>query len=699
MSKQFLEKKRGKEDDKKEKKGNKNCYKKKGEKEKKDNEKRKLNDEIENVIELEEKEKADLKEIKQDSKQNLNKVSEENEKFKKYIKINKRKIIKRKKKKIHFQEATSIKKYIENKKNELKNEKISLNDYLEIIDIDDENIKILLNSLLNENNEKIFLKKYEKYQFRLKLKDRLLYQKYFEQKENLPESIKKNIIEKDSIKDMFKKICVDITINIYNKKIETIFEDNHIYFDDNFDINIPNRFGTNELKFYCILYDIYCFFNNNNLSFEQKREIFFNLDELFYSLDNLSDYEAIKVFNYLINILYIYTEVGQINTNEFEKIIKSCLPFNKEKANSLIKYLKKIKVKFLKINGIYPYELNEIEIKKDDKITLETEKFTIEINAEFINWNFDNTHFENSLKNGYFMLCIRYPYNNNYNCFTINSNINSQLNSLFNEMIKSEPVKKAMLFDVESNKLDYLLKKEEIINEVEEGIHLVILPFSNYHGFTDRASFDIYLDIFINYSNDCSTILSKFEFFLISKLHEYKHSSRIYLKIFNNSNIETPFKIFNKAIKNKIKESKKIISAISVNHPSNSIIFQNSTKEYGEGFEIALFGYKVECMFLKSIIFCLQEESWKLNDKLFYQEFKETMTNRNNVDLKTECKEGILLEIYTFFDFAKKNKVTANIIIENKSSNKYYNKNEKLYLFIPRISHHLYRDENKNKWK
>ena len=116
-----------------------------------------------------------------------------------------------------------------------------------------------MNSLLNENNEKIFLKKYEKYQFRLKLKDRLLYQKYFEQKENLPESIKKNIIEKDSIKDMFKKICVDITINIYNKKIETIFEDNHIYFDDNFDINIPNRFGTNELKFYCILYDILFF--------------------------------------------------------------------------------------------------------------------------------------------------------------------------------------------------------------------------------------------------------------------------------------------------------------------------------------------------------------------------------------------------------------------------------------------------------
>ena len=73
----------------------------------------------------------------------------------------------------------SIKSYILKCKEMLNKKEISLNDYLNKIDIDDKNIKESLHLLLKNNQMKEFYESYAKFQFHLTLKDRLFFQNTF----------------------------------------------------------------------------------------------------------------------------------------------------------------------------------------------------------------------------------------------------------------------------------------------------------------------------------------------------------------------------------------------------------------------------------------------------------------------------------------------------------------------------------------
>ena len=533
----------------------------------------------------------------------------------------------------------------------------------------------------------------------MKLKDRLDFQKYFKEEDNLSNLIKKNIIKSDNIKLLFQEVCSAIINNIKAKNIETIFEENNIYLEDGIDIKIPNKFGTFELQYFCIISDIFNYFKSKKLTFSQKVDVFVFFRELIARLNYLKDNEIILIFNYLINILYILLEKKSIQKNIFYLIVKSCLPFDQKNANSFINECKNNEDNFLKINGKYPHEYNEKEIKEEDEIELYAihNKIIIKTKAKYINWNLDSSFFKANLSTNLFSLCLRYPYNCKYNYFASNTKIEESLISLFNKMIKSEPIKKAMLFDNESKELGYIFDKETILKEFENNIHLVILPFSNYNGYTDKISFDIYLNIYIKEESNFNTILSYYESFLISKFHEYKHGSRIYLRIFKKKEKKTPTKYFESEIVKRIEESKEIIIKSSKNYRKDSDIFKRRSNEYGEGFEIALFGYKMEIFFLKSIIFCLTEKSWELNSSEFYQTFKETMLSNDAINYYNECKEGLLKELYNFFDFSPRNKLSANIIFENKSSNSFTNNNCH-YVVLPRESHYIYKNEN-NSWR
>ena len=592
----------------------------------------------------------------------------------------------------------SIKSYILKCKDMLNRNEISLNDYLNKIDIDDKNIIILLNSLLKNNQIKEFYEAYSKFQFHLTLKDRLIFQNTFLSNKDLPDSIKKNIIKTESIKENFKNICLDIINKGTDNNIKKIFENNCVYFQENINVTIPYKFGSKELKFYCLLNDIYLYFNSNKLSFENKIKIFKYLKNLIITIEYLEDDEIISIFNYLINILHIYLDEKIIDLNIYSLIIKSCLPFNDEKAKNVINFMKKLDENILKINKKNICEYDKIEIKKEDLITFKLNKKEIEIKAEYINWNL-NEDFYINIDSDLFMLCIRYPYNSKYNYFSIDEKIQNSLENLFNTMIKSEPVVKAMQNDTEAKKFEYIFYNNEILEEFAENTHLVIFPFSYYSGFIDKMSFDIYLDVYIKNDKDINMILSKFEVFLISKIHEYKHGTRIYMKIFNKSKLKTPNISFrSKNISNRIKESSDIISKASINYPKNSILFKTSTNEYGESFEIALFGYKIEVLFLKSIIFCLKEKNWNCSSKDFYLKIKKTMQDYNPIKLSEECNEGLPKLILEYFYFDGKNKLTNNILIENKSHN-LTNNNNRRFVCIPRSSHHLTRDENSSDWR
>ena len=71
--------------------------------------------------------------------------------------------------------VTSIKEYIEYNKKLLNEKKITLKQYLERIDVDDEKMEELLNSLLEEKKFKEFYEEYDIFQFKLKLNIKYFY--------------------------------------------------------------------------------------------------------------------------------------------------------------------------------------------------------------------------------------------------------------------------------------------------------------------------------------------------------------------------------------------------------------------------------------------------------------------------------------------------------------------------------------------
>ena len=117
------------------------------------------------------------------------------------------------------------------------------------------------------------------------------------------------------------------------------------------------------------------------------------------------------------------------------------------------------------------------------------------------------------------MLCSRYPYNNTFNYFYMDEDIGKLVDNFFHLIISSPPMKQAMIIDSESSKFKYLFDNKEILRELEDNIHYVILPFENYYGFTDKKSFDLYINVLIKYNSNFLLTLCRFELFFISKVH------------------------------------------------------------------------------------------------------------------------------------------------------------------------------------
>lgn len=81
---------------------------------------------------------------------------------------------------------------------------------------------------------------------------------------------------------------------------------------------------------------------NKNITFKELYDIFLFLKEIYDDLDNKTDNETIIIFNYLINIIYIYKDSGQIDLLLFNSIITLYLSFRIEVPNETFKNLKRI---------------------------------------------------------------------------------------------------------------------------------------------------------------------------------------------------------------------------------------------------------------------------------------------------------------------------------------------------------------------
>ena len=104
---------------------------------------------------------------------------------------------------------------------------------------------------------------------------------------------------------------------------------------------------------------------NKNLDLRKLINIFNYLKPAFKDIPNMTDEHAICIFNYLINIMYIYKDTGIIDKSIFFSIILSCLTFKKDIAQENFEKIKKNNILDLLINDIKAEILMEkLQVKK-----------------------------------------------------------------------------------------------------------------------------------------------------------------------------------------------------------------------------------------------------------------------------------------------------------------------------------------------
>ena len=367
----------------------------------------------------------------------------------------------------NFNDVEAMEDYINNKKNEFASGKINLDSYIDQNDIDNEQIaKYLENILLKDANK--FFESYKNHFFKLTFEQRIIFQKKIEELPNIeiPEYITKNLIkETTNIENIFINILSDLINLIIDeisiKKIEEIFIKNNVLFDKEIDIKVPYKYGTRELMFYSLLNDIFFYFHDSNLTITNLFGTF-QILETFINNIIKEDENLISKCNYLFNILYMYLEIKSIDIGIFADIVSTCIPFKKELANLT---LNNFKFQKKKADGIFinktPIAEYTGEITGNEIVTLEykTNKIKIEILSKYINWNL-GIRLGDLFKSEDYMLCITFPENTKYNIFTIDG-MESHVNKFFNDMIRSPPMKQAMIIDTEASKYKYLFNNEK----------------------------------------------------------------------------------------------------------------------------------------------------------------------------------------------------------------------------------------------
>lgn len=603
-------------------------------------------------------------------------------------------------------EPMTIQDYINNTKQKLITQNINLETYINMNDVDHEQIFIYLANIINNDLTKFF-KLYQTEFFKLTLNERILLQNKFINKKNIdiPDLIKKNIIKETKIEKIFINILkglVEIK-NVTLEKIENIFLKNKVYFDEEIDIKIPYKYGTKELKYYSLLSDLFFYFHFTNKQINDLFNIFSHI-KIFINKIKEGDEHLILKFNYLFNILYMYLHNNYIDQNIFIDIVTTCLSFDKEKANEVFKKFQEIigDAPICLINGI-PIKKYKGKITGNEIISYEYPSLKIKFQTltKNINW-YAGDKLHSYLVTEDYMLVIRFPENCKFNYFSMEE-IGTQVDNFFNHIIHSAPMKQAMIIDDDACKYKYFFNNDSILKEFNDNVHLVPLPFHNYHGFTDKKSFDIYINVSYKINGDFLKVLKKYNNFFISKAHEFKHASRIYLRLYNNKvSIKTPIKdikklkgksSYLKEIFNKTHKNLKILSIITNQIQNNNK--ESKIEEYGDLLELSLFGYKLDTLFLKTVCFCLSESSWALNPEQFYDNFSKTVMDNKVIKLKDSCKENFLNFLLKFFDFTEKYQQYSNMMISKDSDAS--SKNAFKFISIERLSHYDLRDINRGR--
>ena len=247
------------------------------------------------------------------------------------------------------------------------------------------------------------------------------------------------------------------------------------------------------------------FFNDldkNNI--KEKLLQFLKLKNFFQKSYLYDDNEFFKTTDFLINIFFIYFDSDEIfrKTNILEDIINSCLPFELKIAKITLSQIKIINTciniticeKDLEIK-LADYDIEKLS--ENSIIRFEYGHKNISIDIKDVNWNLNSETFIRYFKTQYFMLCFRFSVIQKINYLSINKEIKENYKNLYKKIIQSKIMKKMMKVDKEAKLFVYPFKDDNILEEIEDNCILVPFPTDKYFGFTDKISFKIYLNSFI----------------------------------------------------------------------------------------------------------------------------------------------------------------------------------------------------------
>ena len=589
--------------------------------------------------------------------------------------------------------------------------------YCESIGINAEsNYELLTKLVIIDFN--LFLKYYSKYQFTLEIRQRKEIQKLIKDFE-LNSMIKNNFIKSDlkSIRELFLKVC-DLIINIKLnekdclKKLKNEIISIGVFIEDDLDFLFPVNFGNIELKFNKLIIDVLFFIFGKNMgkinSLENNKKdliktkiSLFKKMKLFFQKSGLYDDETLfKISDYLINCYYIYFEVDDSlkNFDNLEKIITCCLPFELDTAVNFIEKYKyfsydvEFKIENITLNKYYTSNLT-----KDSKIKLSFDKKIIEVKAEDVNWNLKHNMFFQLLKSDNFTFCFRFPKLSEINYIYINNDIRNNYKALFRKILKSKIMEQCMNIDSDTNNFNYPFNDDNIIQELEDHTLFVPFPAKKFYGYSDKKSFTIFLNSYIN-TSDLKSIFIDFDNLLKSEFHEIKNIYRLYMHI-NDSKISlrTPeikrkTLLTNEFLKNNLpllNENKNNLEEIYKERLISKN--ENDSLDYGDILEFAMNGDKQEVFFIKGSLFRLTEKNWEKEPKEFFDLYFKACKEKK-FKLNPSTDDLFIKSVMKFFKLKRNVEIINDAYTEKRPDYKACDlslegENENSYVIIPKKNH------------
>ena len=589
--------------------------------------------------------------------------------------------------------------------------------YCESIGINAESNYELLTKLVIIDFD-LFLKYYSKYQFTLEIRQRKEIQKLIKDFE-LSSMIKNNFIKSDlkSIRELFLKVC-DLIINIKLnekdclKKLKNEIISIGVFIEDDLDFLFPVNFGNIELKFNKLIIDVLFFIFGKNMgkinSLENNKKdliktkiSLFKKMKLFFQKSGLYDDETLfKISDYLINCYYIYFEVDDSlkNFDNLEKIITCCLPFELDTAVNFIEKYKyfsydvEFKIENITLNKYYTSNLT-----KDSKIKLSFDKKIIEVKAEDVNWNLKHNMFFQLLKSDNFTFCFRFPKLSEINYIYINNDIRNNYKALFRKILKSKIMEQCMNIDSDTNNFNYPFNDDNIIQELEDHTLFVPFPAKKFYGYSDKKSFTIFLNSYIN-TSDLKSIFIDFDNLLKSEFHEIKNIYRLYMHI-NDSKISlrTPeikrkTLLTNEFLKNNLpllNENKNNLEEIYKEKLISKN--ENDSLDYGDILEFAMNGDKQEVFFIKGSLFRLTEKNWEKEPKEFFDLYFKACKEKK-FKLNPSTDDLFIKSVMKFFKLKRNVEIINDAYTEKRPDYKACDlslegENENSYVIIPKKNH------------